>query len=136
MEVARNVAARHMESLALAELGLDETTVTNIKDERVTDKFMFSFDILCIWRNKSEEHTKQVRWHFRINLIHLVIFSLKIKIFKLFGEWNTDRNAPVTQQKYDVSWQQIRSYVHSVALLTKYYVVTSSDRKFNFTLRN
>ena len=70
MDVARNVAARHMESLALAELGLDETTVTNIKDERKTEMLMFSFDILCIWRNKSEEHTKQVWWHFRIRLIH------------------------------------------------------------------
>ena len=60
MEVAHNVAARHVESLALGELGLDETTVTNIKDSRGKGELMFSFDVLCTWRNKSEEHTKQV----------------------------------------------------------------------------
>ena len=56
-----------MESLALGVLGLDEPTVTNIKDSRVTDKFMFSFDVLCVWRNMSEENTKQVSANFTAN---------------------------------------------------------------------
>ena len=60
MEVARCVAARDMESLALGEFGLERATVTNLRDSRGRELLMFSFDILCMWRNKSEENTKQV----------------------------------------------------------------------------
>ena len=60
MEVAHSVAARDMESLAVGSFGLDTSTITNLKDLRRTEMLMFSFDVLQMWRNKSEENTKQV----------------------------------------------------------------------------
>ena len=60
MRVADSVAARDMESLALSEFGLERATVTNLRDSRRTEMKMFSFDILWMWRKKSEENTKPV----------------------------------------------------------------------------
>ena len=59
MEVAHNVAARDMESLALGSFGLEASTITNLKDSRGKELLMFSFDVLRMWRNKSEENTKK-----------------------------------------------------------------------------
>ena len=60
MELARRVAGRDIESLALEKLGIEHPTIRNLKDSRRDDMAMFTFDVLCLWRNKSVENTKKV----------------------------------------------------------------------------
>ena len=60
MELARSVAGRDIESLALEKLGIEYARLRNLKDSRREDIEMSTFDVLCPWRNKSVENTKQV----------------------------------------------------------------------------
>ena len=60
MEVARSVSGRDMESLALEKLGIEHARLKNLKDSRRDNIEMFTFDVLCLWRNKSVENSKKV----------------------------------------------------------------------------
>ena len=60
MELARSVPGRDIESLALEKLGIEQARIRNLRDSRRDDIEMFTFDVLCLWRNKSLENTKKV----------------------------------------------------------------------------
>ena len=60
MKLSRCVSGREIESVALEQMGIKQTDIKNIHDSRRDNIQMFSFDVLCLWRNKSVENTKQV----------------------------------------------------------------------------
>ena len=60
MELARRVAGRDIESLALEKLGIEHARIRNLRDSRRDNIEMFTFDVLRLWRNNSLENTKKV----------------------------------------------------------------------------
>ena len=60
IQLAQCMPGREIESLALAKLDISHAIIKNLHDSRRDNIQMFSFDVLCLWRNKSVENTKQV----------------------------------------------------------------------------
>ena len=60
MELSRKVSGRDVESLALEKLEIQQERIKDLRDSRRDDIEMFKFDVLCLWRNKSVDNTKQV----------------------------------------------------------------------------
>ena len=61
MELSRKVSGRDVESLALEKLDKEQERIKDLRDSRRDNIEMFKFDVLCLWRNKSVENTKQVK---------------------------------------------------------------------------
>ena len=51
--LAREMEARKMESIAIADLGIGIETVNNLKVMRQNDLTAFNRDLLVLWRNKN-----------------------------------------------------------------------------------
>ena len=60
MKLSRCVPGREIENVALEQMGIKQTDIKNLQDSRRDNIQMFSFDVLCLWRNKSVGNTKQV----------------------------------------------------------------------------
>ena len=60
MELARLVPGRDIESLVLEKLGIEQPRIRNLRDSRRDDIEMFTFDVLCLWKNISVENAKEV----------------------------------------------------------------------------
>ena len=60
MGLSRKVSGRDVESLALEKLEIEQEKIKDLRDSRRDDIEMFKFDVLCLWRNKSVDNTKQV----------------------------------------------------------------------------
>ena len=82
MKLAKRVASRHMEAIALADFEIEEPEITNLSDVHGKSKEKFSFELLVLWRNKSAENTKEViTSKYRQNKTSSIYFMLTINIF-------------------------------------------------------
>ena len=52
MELATEVAARDIKSIAISDMGLTEAKITNLSDDERNKSEILSFEILRRWRNK------------------------------------------------------------------------------------
>ena len=59
MELATEVAARDIKSIAISGMGMTDPKITNLSDDNRYKSEMLSFEILRIWRNKTG-NTKEV----------------------------------------------------------------------------
>ena len=60
MELSQHVIGSEMEAMALEYLGLEAPTVRNRNEANREKREHFNFEILCLWREKSAENTKEV----------------------------------------------------------------------------
>ena len=60
MKLAEHIASRQLEAIALAQLGIEEPTITNLADVHGKTKEKLNFEILALWRNKTSKNTKEV----------------------------------------------------------------------------
>ena len=58
--MAGYVAARDMERIALEHFVIEAHTIKNLSDAHRENRDRISFDLLCIWRNKTADNTKEV----------------------------------------------------------------------------
>ena len=60
MKLAEHIASRQLEAIALAQLGIEEPTITNLADVHGKSKEKLNFEILVLWRNKTSKNTIEV----------------------------------------------------------------------------
>ena len=68
MELSQHVVGSDMEAIALEYLELEAPTVRNRNEVNKEKREHFNFEILCLWREKSAENTKEVDYDQRLNV--------------------------------------------------------------------
>ena len=76
MKMAKCVATRDMEAIALADFGIEEPTITNLADVHGKSKEKLNFEILVLWRNKTSKNSKEVIIYCQINIFLFAISEL------------------------------------------------------------
>ena len=60
MNLAENISASGMETIAIRYLGITDATVKNLVHSRREQTVLFNFDLLTKWRNKSVDNGREV----------------------------------------------------------------------------
>ena len=102
MKLAEHITSRHMEAIALAQLGIEEPTITNLADVHGKTKEKLNFEILVLWRNKTSKNTKEViiyckSWYFPVRYFRIIFHG---KYVPNFEELNIDDPVDLKYTRY------------------------------------